>query len=84
MGIDWTSELADQLDWHWTRDAAYGAWIAGVRGLGPDDLAEPCGPDYGPFADRPLAGLVLHLNREAIHHGAEIALLRDLYLRQRC
>jgi hypothetical protein len=23
--------------------------------------------------------LVLHINREMIHHGAEIALLRDLY-----
>jgi hypothetical protein len=22
---------------------------------------------------------VLHINREALHHGAEIALLRDLY-----
>jgi hypothetical protein len=27
-----------------------------------------------------MAGLVLHINREVIHHGAEIALLRDLYL----
>ncbi len=26
-----------------------------------------------------MAGLVLHINREAIHHGAEIALLRDLW-----
>lgn len=23
--------------------------------------------------------LILHVNREVIHHGAEIALLRDLY-----
>jgi hypothetical protein len=22
---------------------------------------------------------VLHVNREALHHGAEVALLRDLY-----
>ena len=28
-----------------------------------------------------MAALVLHIHREAIHHGAEIALLRDLYLR---
>ncbi|GAA1040446.1 hypothetical protein GCM10009557_61800 [Virgisporangium ochraceum] len=27
----------------------------------------------------PMAMLVLHVNREVIHHGAEIALLRDLY-----
>ena len=26
-----------------------------------------------------LAELVLHINREMLHHGAEIALLRDLY-----
>lgn len=25
------------------------------------------------------AELVLHINREMLHHGAEIALLRDLY-----
>ena len=27
-----------------------------------------------------MAALVLHINREAIHHGAEVILLRDLYL----
>jgi hypothetical protein len=26
-----------------------------------------------------MAALVLHINREVIHHGAEVALLRDLY-----
>jgi hypothetical protein len=26
-----------------------------------------------------MAALVLHINRETIHHGAEVALLRDLY-----
>ena len=26
-----------------------------------------------------MAELVLHINRETLHHGAEIALLRDLY-----
>ena len=25
-----------------------------------------------------MAGLICHVNREVIHHGAEIALLRDL------
>jgi hypothetical protein len=28
------------------------------------------------------ADLVLHIHREAIHHGAEVSLLRDLYLRR--
>lgn len=60
-------------------DRHYAAWTAGVRALGDDGLATPCGPAEGPFADNPLLDLVLHINREAIHHMAEIALLRDLY-----
>jgi DinB superfamily len=61
-------------------DAAYAAWMAGVRGLGDDGLARPCGPAEGPWAESSMAELVLHINREMLHHGAEIALLRDLYL----
>jgi DinB family protein len=60
-------------------DDAYAAWIAGVRGLNADGLERPCGAAEGPYADYPLAALVLHINREVIHHGAEILLLRDLY-----
>ncbi|GAA3156907.1 DinB family protein [Planomonospora alba] len=60
-------------------DEAYAAWRDGVRGLGAERLARPCGPAEGPFADEPLAALVLHINREVLHHGAEILLLRDLY-----
>ena len=60
-------------------DDAYARWASGVRGLDAAGLARPCGPAEGAFADYPLAALVLHINREAIHHGAEIALLRDLY-----
>jgi hypothetical protein len=26
-----------------------------------------------------MAALIAHIHREALHHGAEIALLRDLY-----
>jgi hypothetical protein len=60
-------------------DEAYAVWLKGVRDLGEDGLARPCGPAEGPFAEYPLAALVLHINREVIHHGAEIMLLRDLY-----
>lgn len=63
-------------------DDAYSLWVDGVRGLGVDRLAEPSGPGEGPFADVPLAALVLHINREVLHHGAEIALLRDLFRHQ--
>ena len=63
-------------------DAGYATWLAGVKSLGADGLARPCGPAEGEYADRPLGELVLHINREVIHHGAVISGLRDLYLRQ--
>lgn len=59
-------------------DAAYAVWRAGVRGLGDDDLRAPC-REAG-FESEPMAGLVLHINRELIHHLAEVALLRDLWV----
>ncbi len=64
-------------------DRTYAGWINGVRGLDADALAAPVGPAEGPWADAPMATLVLHIHREAIHHGAEIALLRDLYATSR-
>jgi hypothetical protein len=60
-------------------DACYALWMNGVRALGPEDLMRPIGPAEGPYAKEPMAALVVHINREALHHGAEIALLRDLY-----
>jgi hypothetical protein len=62
-------------------DEAYATWDKGVRGLGIDGLDRRCGPGEGPYADYPLGALVLHINRETIHHGAEISLLRDLHRR---
>ena len=56
-----------------------GLWTDGVRSLGEAGLDRPCGPAEGPFADAPLAVLVLHIHRELIHHLAEVSLLRDLY-----
>ena len=64
-------------------DEQHAAWIKGVRSLGAAGLAHPVGPAEGPFAESSMAALVLHINREILHHGAEISLLRDLYLRQK-
>ncbi len=61
-------------------DDAYAHWITGVRAMSDDDLATPCGPAEGPYAAESMAVLVLHINREMIHHGAEIACIRDLYI----
>ena len=62
-------------------DETYAAWLAGLRELGEAGLARPVGPAEadGQYADSPMAALIVHINREAIHHGAELALLRDLY-----
>ena len=75
-----TFEYADTADAALSQlDGAFGAWIAGVRSWDVSALAEPCGPSEGPWAEHPRVELVLHINRELIHHGAEVALLRDLY-----
>lgn len=75
-GTNWSLTAAGGLD---LLDRAYAAWIGGVRALTAAQLAEPCGPAEGPYAAYPMAGLVLHINREVLHHGAEVMLLRDLY-----
>lgn len=66
-------EAVEQLD------EAYAAWAAGVRALTPEALAAPVGPAEGHFAAEPMVSLVLHINREVVHHLAEVALLRDLW-----
>lgn len=60
-------------------DGEYQTWIDGVRTLSAAALDRPCGPAEGPWAEHPMSELVLHINREMIHHGAEIACIRDLY-----
>ncbi|MFE6365769.1 DinB family protein [Streptomyces sp. NPDC057806] len=57
-------------------DEMYGRGNAGVRELSDADLEKP--PTVGPERF-PMEGIVLHVNRELILHGAEISLLRDLY-----
>ena len=64
-------------------DAEYARWLAGVESLGEAGLARPCGEAEGAYAALPMAALVLHINRELIHHLAEVCLLRDLYLHTR-
>ena len=74
--IDWPLSAEAGLD---LLERSYRAWLDGVKTLDLDALGRPVGPHEGPFAEYPFATLILHINREAIHHGAEICLLRDLY-----
>ncbi len=42
-------------------------------------MAAELGPAFGPWAESNKADSLLHVVDELIHHGAEVALLRDLY-----
>lgn len=59
-------------------DEYYARWMSGIRGLDVAGLTARC-REPG-FETDSMAALIVHIHREVIHHGAEIALLRDLYL----
>jgi len=61
-------------------ERAHDRWDAHLR-LAPNErLDERVGSVAGPqFADRTRAAYVMHMLDEFIHHGAEIAVLRDLW-----
>jgi hypothetical protein len=64
-------------------ETAVGDWCDAVDGLDEEALSAPAGEAEHHFADHPMLELVLYINREAIHHGAEMCLLRDLYVARR-
>ena len=74
--VEWPTTAAGALAW---LDETHRRWMDGIKAMGAGTMANPVGPAEGPWKDSPFAALVLHINREVIHHGAEIALLRDLY-----
>ncbi|MUM16618.1 DinB family protein [Mycobacterium sp. CBMA271] len=76
MTYDYPGTAADALQ---RLDVMYEAWRDGVLSKDETALALPVGPAEGPWAEKPFLTLALHINRELLHHGAEIALLRDLY-----
>ena len=63
-------------------EQTYGAWHSGISSLTETDMARELGPKGGQYADDTMAGLIVHINREVMHHGGEIGLLRDLYARR--
>jgi hypothetical protein len=52
-----------------------------IVGLGEAGLRTEMGPAWGPYEHEPWSALVIHAMDEVVHHGAEIALLRDLHSR---
>jgi hypothetical protein len=76
MSYQWPGTAAQTLA---DLDELYERWMSGVKGLTDDDLTRCVGPAEGEWHQHSMATLVLHINREAIHHGAECLVLRDLY-----
>ncbi|MFV2197305.1 DinB family protein [Nocardiopsis sp. LOL_012] len=83
---DRTATRAD-ADWPFGADEArerlrraYRSWTGHLAALDDEAMAAPVGAaESSQWSGFPMVALVLHLNREIIHHGAEVALLRDLY-----
>lgn len=64
-------------------DVAQTRWRRHLSAVRPDSMAERLGPIAGPYAEGTLASFVLHMLDEFIHHGSELAMLRDLYVASR-
>jgi hypothetical protein len=60
-------------------DESYHRWRDAITALDEAGLSRPLGPKGGFFAEEPMAALIVHVNREVMHHGGELCLLRDLY-----
>jgi hypothetical protein len=62
--------------------SSYERWHAAIAALDGEGLARPLGPRGSYFGDDPMAALIVHVNREVMHHGGEIGVRRDLYARR--
>lgn len=60
-------------------ESSYTRWRDGLLSMDAAAFEAPLGPRGAFFADQSMAALALHLNRETMHHGGEIGVLRDLY-----
>jgi hypothetical protein len=75
-GTEWHGDAATAL-----RDLrrAGSAFRDAMVALGEAGMRRQLGPAWGPYAEESWADLFVHAFDELAHHGAEIALLRDLY-----
>lgn len=58
---------------------AYERWRDSLQSATFERFEQECGPAEGPYMNNPFSDLVIHINREFIHHAAECNLIRDLY-----
>ncbi|WP_037855081.1 DinB family protein [Streptomyces sp. NRRL S-340] len=67
-------------------DAAAAAWRRALLGVDDDALGTVgyCTYPHGSDPEEPFIDIVWWVNQEVLHHGAEIALIRDLHRARRC
>lgn len=75
-GTAWVLDVARARE---LLERAWHEFNAGLVDGGPEGLFRLLGPAWGPYSESTILALALHAQREVVHHGAEIALLRDLY-----
>ncbi|MBV9823880.1 MAG: DinB family protein, partial [Actinobacteria bacterium] len=75
-GTEWFGEVGPARQ---AMETSYAAFRNQVTALGEDGVRSKLGPDWGAYGESTWADLVVHTLDEVAHHGAEIALLRDLY-----
>ncbi|MFI5801846.1 DinB family protein [Streptomyces sp. NPDC051561] len=87
--FDDAPEFGDRLAWPGTAEEGVQAlaedwehFTSRIAALGDERLLAPIGMGPGGWADESYLKLTLHALKEVNHHGGEIGLLRDLYLRQ--
>ncbi|MBR7835721.1 DinB family protein [Actinospica durhamensis] len=83
-------DLGDRLAWPGTAKEGIQAlaeewerFTSRIAALGDKRLLEPMGLGPGDSAGETYLKLTLHALDEVAHHGGEIGLLRDLYVRER-
>lgn len=79
--VDFSPDATETLTALWS---IVDRWATDIEGLDDDALDEPGYGQYpwGLDPELPFIGIVRWVNREFIHHLAEVALLRDLYAAQ--
>ena len=73
---EWFPTAAEALD---ALDAQWPVFRERYGSLGDDVLAAPLGPSWGVYAEATTADALQHVADELIHHGSQVATLRDLY-----
>jgi uncharacterized damage-inducible protein DinB len=62
-----------------TLDDAIRVWLDVLAAVPEESLSDRLGPVAGPYGEDSRRAFVLHVLDELIHHGAEVALVRDLW-----